>query len=117
MSRFTDKAQSLVSNLAQDERFKRAAAVTKVAAARAQDASQRAARSVAQEDSWVEVRSAVAQLAGIARAHQALVGGLVDRVHALEAHAGTDARTRPADRVLRSNGDYVLRDEGDSSPS
>jgi hypothetical protein len=117
MSRFTDKARSLVSNLEQDERFEQAAAVTKVAAARAQEASQRAARRVAQEDSWVEARSAVAQLTGIARAHQALVGGLVDRVQTLEAHAGTDPRTRPADQVLRSDGDYVLRVEGDSSPS
>ena len=115
MTRLTDKARSLIANLEQDDRFKQAAAAAKVAAAEAQELSKRAARRVAQENSWVEARGAVAQLTEIARAHQALLRDLVDRVDALEARAATDMGKPPA--APGGNGSYALRNEGDSSPS
>ena len=102
MTPFMDKARSMLSNIEQDERFKQAAAVTKVAATHAQAASERAARRIAQQDSWAQARAATAELTEIAGVHQALLNDLVDRVQALERDSGT---AQP------------LRGDGDSSPS
>jgi hypothetical protein len=89
-NQFANRAREMISNIEQDERFKHAAAVTKEAAARAQEASKNVTRKVAQEDSWEEVRTAVEQLTEIARAHHALIVDLIDRVEALEARGASE---------------------------
>jgi hypothetical protein len=87
MNHFTDRARSAISNLERDERLTQAAAATKAAAARAQEASKKVTRKVSQADSWEELRTAVEQLTEIARAHHAMLVDLIDRVGALEARA------------------------------
>ena len=89
MKQVTDRAKSAISNLEHDERVKDAAAATKAAAARAQEASKNVTRKVSQADSWEELRTAVEQLTEIARAHHAMVVDLIYRVEELEAGAGT----------------------------
>ena len=51
---FADRARSVLSNVEQDDRFKQAAAATKDAAQRAQEASKSVSRKVSQEDAWDE---------------------------------------------------------------
>jgi hypothetical protein len=79
-----NKARTVLS----DDRLKQAAAVTKTVAVRAEEASRTVSRKVAQEDSWDELRGDAELLTEIARAHQALIVDLVDRVAELEARAG-----------------------------
>jgi phage-related minor tail protein len=88
MNPFTDRAKSMIASLEHDERIKDAAAATKAAAARAQEASRNVSRKVAQADSWEELRTAVEQLTEIARAHHAVLVDLIDRVETLELRAG-----------------------------
>ena len=99
MSEFAKKAKEMISDIEQDERFKQAAAATKIAAelaaTRAQEASKNVSRKVAQEDAWEEMRGAAEQLTEIARAHHALLVDLIDRVGALEARAGITSRPEP----------------------
>jgi hypothetical protein len=71
-----------------DDRLKQAAARTKTVAVRAEEASRTVSRKVGQEDSWDELRGDAELLTEIARAHQALIVDLVDRVAELEARAG-----------------------------
>jgi hypothetical protein len=88
MNSLADRARSALTNASQDERVKQAAALTKDVAARAQEASKSVSRKVAQEDAWDELRGDVETLTELARAHHALITDLIDRVAALEAHAG-----------------------------
>lgn len=88
---FADRARSVLSNVAQDDRVKQAAAVTKDAASRAGEASKVVSRKVSQEDAWNELRADVELLAEIARADHALVIDLLDRVARLETQAGIKA--------------------------
>jgi hypothetical protein len=88
---FADRARSLLSNVAQDDRVKQAAAVTKDAASRAGEASKSVTRKVSQEDAWNELRADVELLAEIARADHALVVDLLERVGKLETQAGIKA--------------------------
>jgi hypothetical protein len=88
---FADRARSVLSNVAQDDRVKQAAAVTKDAASRAGEASKAVTRKVSQEDAWNELRADVELLAEIARADHALVVDLLDRVAKLETQAGIKA--------------------------
>jgi hypothetical protein len=90
MKSFADRARSVLSNVEQDERVKQAAAATKDAAARAQQASKDVTRKVTQEDAWEELRADVEQLTQIARADHALIVDLIDRVAELEARSGTE---------------------------
>jgi hypothetical protein len=83
-SALANKARTVLS----DDRLKQAAAVTKTVAVRAEEASRTVSRKVAQEDSWDELRGDAELLTEIARAHQALIVDLVDRVAELEARAG-----------------------------
>jgi hypothetical protein len=83
-----DRARSVLSNVEQDDRFKQAAAATKDAAQRAQEASKSVSRKVAQEDAWDELRGDMQLLTEITRAHHALIVDLLDRVAALETQAG-----------------------------
>ena len=85
---FAERARSLLNNVSDDERVRQAAAATKEAAERTQEASKTFSRKVTQEDSWDELRSDVEQLTEIARAHHALIVGLIDRVAALEGREG-----------------------------
>ena len=82
MSSFRERARSAISNLQNDDRVKEAAAATKEAATRAQEASKNVTRKVTQEDSWDEVRNDVEQLTEISRAHHALIVDLIDRLTA-----------------------------------
>jgi hypothetical protein len=86
---FAQRAASALSQVEQDERVKQAAAATKDAAARAQEASKTVTRKVTQEDAWNELRGDVEQLTEIARAHHALIVDLIDRIAALEGGAVT----------------------------
>lgn len=79
-----DRARLILS----DDRIKQAAAATRDAAARAQEASKAVSRKVAQEDAWDQLRADVELLTEIARGHHALIADLIDRVAALEAQAG-----------------------------
>ena len=90
MRSFADRARSALSNVEQDDRVKQAAAATKDAAARAQQASKNVTRRVTQEDAWEELRGDVEQLTEIARAHHALIVDLIDRVAQLEARPGPE---------------------------
>ena len=83
-SSLANKARTVLS----DDRLKQAAAVTKTVAVRAEEASRTVSRKVGQEDSWDELRADAELLTEIARAHQALIVDLVDRVAELEARAG-----------------------------
>jgi hypothetical protein len=83
-SSLVNKARTVLS----DDRLKQAAAVTKTVAVRAEEASRTVSRKVAQEDAWDELRGDAELLTEIARAHQALIVDLVDRVAELEARAG-----------------------------
>ena len=83
-SSLANKARTVLS----DDRLKQAAAVTKTVAVRAEEASRTVSRKVAQEDAWDELRDDAELLTEIARAHQALIIDLVDRVAELEARAG-----------------------------
>jgi len=87
-SSFAERARSLLSNVNEDERVKHAAAATKEAAERTQEASRTFSHKVTQEDSWEELRGDIEQLTEIARAHHALIVDLIDRVGALEARVG-----------------------------
>jgi hypothetical protein len=88
MKSFADRARSVLSNVAQDDRVKQATAATKDAASRAGEASRAVSRKVSQEDAWNELRADAELLAEIARADHALVVDLIDRVARLEAQAG-----------------------------
>ncbi|HJY65387.1 MAG TPA: hypothetical protein VJ254_01565 [Streptosporangiaceae bacterium] len=79
-----NKARTVLS----DDRLKQAAAVSKTVAVRAEEASRTVSRKVAQEDAWDELRGDAELLTEIARAHQAMIIDLVDRVAELEARAG-----------------------------
>jgi len=92
MRSFADRARLVLSNVQQDDRFKQAAAATKDAAARAQQASKDVTRRVTQEDAWEELRGDVEQLTEIARTHHALIVDLIDRVAELEARSGARPR-------------------------
>ena len=83
-SALANKARTVLS----DDRLKQAAARTKTVAVRAEEASRTVSRKVGQEDSWDELRGDAELLTEIARAHQALIVDLVDRVAELEARAG-----------------------------
>ena len=85
---FAERARSLLSNVSDDERVKQAAAATKDAAERTQEASKTFSRKVTQEDTWDELREDIEQLTEIVRAHHALIVDLIERVAALEARAG-----------------------------
>ena len=85
---FAERARSALTNAGKDERLKQAAALTKDVAARAQEASKHVSRMVGQEDAWDELRGDAELLTEIARAHQAMIIDLVDRVAELEARAG-----------------------------
>jgi DNA repair ATPase RecN len=85
---FADRARGVLSNVEQDDRFKQAAAATKEAAQRAQEASKSVSRKVAQEDAWDELRGDMQVLTEITRAHHALIVDLIDRVDALEEGSG-----------------------------
>jgi DNA repair ATPase RecN len=88
MRSLADRARSVLSNVEQDDRFKQAAAATKDAAQRAQEASKTVSRKVSQEDAWDELRGDAQLLTEIARAHHALIVDLIDRVAALEELSG-----------------------------
>lgn len=90
MRSFANRARSVLSNVEQDERVKQATALTRDAAARAGEASKAVTRKVSQEDAWNELRGDTGQLTEIARAHQALIVDLLDRVAELEARAGIE---------------------------
>ena len=83
-SSLANKARTVLS----DDRLKQAAAVSKTVAVRAEEASRIVSRKVAQEDAWDELRGDAELLTEIARAHQAMIIDLVDRVAELEARAG-----------------------------
>jgi DNA repair ATPase RecN len=83
-----DRARSVLSNVEQDDRFKQAAAATKDAAQRAQEASKTVTRKVSQEDAWDELRGDLQLLTEITRAHHALIVDLIERVAALERGSG-----------------------------
>ena len=83
-SSLANKARTVLS----DDRLKQAAAVSKTMAVRAEEASRTVSRKVAQEDAWDELRGDAELLTEIARAHQAMIIDLVDRVAELEARAG-----------------------------
>jgi hypothetical protein len=83
-SALANKARTVLS----DDRLKQAAAVTKTVAVRAEETSRTVSRKVAQEDAWDELRGDAELLTEIARAHQAMIIDLVDRVAELEARAG-----------------------------
>jgi hypothetical protein len=85
---FAERARSALSGAGQDDRLKKASDAARDVAARAQEASKSATRKVTQEDSWDELRRDVEELTEIARAHQALVVDLIDRVEALEGRPG-----------------------------
>jgi DNA repair ATPase RecN len=87
-SSFAERARALLSNVSDDDRVKQAAAATKEAAERTQEASKTFSRKVTQEDSWDQLREDIEQLTEIARAHHALIVDLIDRVAALEARVG-----------------------------
>jgi hypothetical protein len=89
LSSFAEKARSALSNAGQEDRVKQAAALTRDAAARAEEASKNVTRRVAQEDAWDELRADVQVLTEIVRAHHALIVDLLDRVAELEARTGT----------------------------
>jgi hypothetical protein len=91
-------AESMISNLEQDERFKQAAVAIKGAAALTQEAIKSVSQKISQEDSWEHAFGAVEQLSEIARAHQSLLVDLIDRVEALETPAGSEVRSRDGDR-------------------
>lgn len=90
-SSFAERARSLLSNVSEDDRVKQAAAATKEAAERTQEASKTFSRKVTQEDSWDELRSDLEQLTEIVRAHHALIVDLIDRVATLEGRIGGEA--------------------------
>ena len=83
-SSLANKARTVLS----DDRLKQAAAVSKTVAVRAEEASRTVSRKVAQEDAWDELRGDAELLTEIARAHQAMIIDLVDRVAELEAPVG-----------------------------
>jgi hypothetical protein len=87
---FTERAQQALSNVGQDDRVKQAAATARELAERAQGASKTVTRKVGQEDAWDELRGDVAMLTEIARAQQALIIDLLDRVAQLEARQGIE---------------------------
>jgi hypothetical protein len=87
-SSLAERTRSVLSSIGQDDRLKQAAAVTKNAAARAEEASKAVSRRVTQEDAWNELRDDVKLLTEISRAHQALIVDLLDRIAELEARAG-----------------------------
>jgi hypothetical protein len=95
MKSLAARARSALTDVGQDDRVKHAAAVTKDAAARAQEASKTVSRKVTQEDAWEELRADVEQLTEIVRAHHALITDLIDRVGALQTQAGTKPGTGP----------------------
>jgi hypothetical protein len=70
------------------DRLKQAAAATKNMAVLAEEASKTVSRRVTQEDAWNELRGDAELLTEIARAHQALIIDLLDRVAELEAPSG-----------------------------
>jgi hypothetical protein len=86
-----DRARSALSNVREDERVRQAEALTKDAAARAQEASKNVQRKVGQQDAWDELRADAELLTEIVRAQHALITDLIDRVAALEARAGTES--------------------------
>jgi hypothetical protein len=86
MRSFAERARLALS----DDRIKQATAATKDVAARAGEASRTVSRKVAQDDAWDELRGDVELLTEIARAHQALITDLIDRVTALEARTGIE---------------------------
>ena len=88
MRSLAGRARSVLSNVEQDDRFKQAAAATKDAATRAQQASKDVSRRVTQEDAWEELRADVEELTEITRAHHALIVDLIGRVAELEAGSG-----------------------------
>ncbi len=90
-SSFADRARSALGSVREDERVRQAEALTKDAAARAQEASKNVQRKVGQQDAWDELRSDAELLAEIVRAHHALITDLIDRVAALEARIGTES--------------------------
>jgi hypothetical protein len=91
---FAERARSLLSNVSDDDRVKQAVAATKVAAEKTQEESKTFSRKVTQEDSWDALRDDIEQLTEIARAHHALIVDLIDRVAALEARIGGEARSK-----------------------
>ncbi len=89
-SSLADKARSALSNVRGDERVRQAEAVTRDAAARAQEASKNVQRKVGQQDAWDELRGDAELLTEVVRAHHALITDLIDRVAELEARTGTE---------------------------
>ena len=85
---FLDRARSAIENVQQDERVKEATAAAQGAAGQTREASKNFSRKLTQQDSWEELRGDVEELTEIARAHQALIVDLLDRVEALEARHG-----------------------------
>jgi hypothetical protein len=64
--------------------------VTMDVAARAEEASKAVSRKVTQEDAWDELRSDMAVLTEIVRAHHALIIDLIDHVAELDEPTGTE---------------------------
>jgi hypothetical protein len=90
MRSLAERARSVLSNVEQDDRFKQATAATMDVAARAEEASKAVSRKVTQEDAWDELRSDVAVLTEIVRAHHALIIDLLDHVAKLDEPTGTE---------------------------
>jgi hypothetical protein len=85
---FLDRARSAIESVQQDERVKQATVAAEEAAGQTREASKNFSRKLTQQDSWEELRADVEELTEIARAHQALIVDLLDRVAALEARRG-----------------------------
>jgi hypothetical protein len=93
----SERARSLLASVGQGDRVKQAAAVTKDAAARAQQASKNVTRAVGQQDAWDELRGDAELLTELVRAHHALILDLIDRVAALEGQTGSEPETGHGD--------------------
>jgi hypothetical protein len=89
-SSLADRARSALSSVREDERVRQAQALTKDAAARAQEASKNVQRKVGQQDAWDELRGDAELLTEVVRAHHALITDLIDRVAALEGRTGSE---------------------------
>jgi hypothetical protein len=85
---FLDRARFAIENVQQDERVKQATAVAQDAAEQTREASKNFSRKLTQQESWEELRADVEELTEIARAHQALIVDLLERVEALELRRG-----------------------------
>jgi hypothetical protein len=88
MSSLAERARSALTNAEQDDHLRQAAALTKEAAARAQEASKHVSRLVGQQDAWDELRNDVELLTELTRTHHAMIVDLIDRVAALEERSG-----------------------------